>query len=422
MTSELLQQLIEGQVETPQLDFKANMPWDVKGMAKDFIAMSNLRDGGQIIVGVKEENNRFIPEGITEYNADSYNMDQMRDQLSKYAYPSINFKVFNKVRLDEKLFTVITIYPFTELPIICKKDIPDQLRSNTIYYRNTDKKVESAPISNLMDLRDLLELSAIKIMQRRKNFGYTVTETSSVKIQKQIGDISKTHTLKKIQKYGYWEVIFAPANEGKMSLKDCNIAVQAAQSIRSWYFPYIPGYNNKNESINTGHDYYQAESDNGMRKEFWRMYQSEFFVLYAALVDDWYSEVDYMKDLAVKYPIGTSIGINSSIVHFLTQAIIFLQGLVIHGLYKSGVTISFTLNNTIDRELVLDDDNSFPLFNARKTVAPKIEFTDSFDPNQIRDDNLQISTNIISHILDRFSFHTPIENIRRMQKTFLEGR
>lgn len=35
-------------------------------MAKDIIAMSNVRDGGTIVIGVKEQKNAFLAVGVSD--------------------------------------------------------------------------------------------------------------------------------------------------------------------------------------------------------------------------------------------------------------------------------------------------------------------------------------------------------------------
>ena len=47
--------------------------------------MSNLPDGGYIVIGVDEEDNEFKRTGVDEIDRKTYCLDLMRDQISKYA-------------------------------------------------------------------------------------------------------------------------------------------------------------------------------------------------------------------------------------------------------------------------------------------------------------------------------------------------
>ncbi|PUZ23807.1 hypothetical protein GA0116948_108131 [Chitinophaga costaii] len=55
--------------------------------------MSNLKDGGYIIIGVREDVFNFFAEGVSEANINSYKVDIMKDQMLKYTDPAVEIKV-----------------------------------------------------------------------------------------------------------------------------------------------------------------------------------------------------------------------------------------------------------------------------------------------------------------------------------------
>ena len=55
--------------------------------------MSNLPDGGYIVIGVDEEDNEFKRTGVDEIDRKTYRLDLMRDQISKYADPMVDLNL-----------------------------------------------------------------------------------------------------------------------------------------------------------------------------------------------------------------------------------------------------------------------------------------------------------------------------------------
>ncbi len=175
MTTEELEVKIEGQPESPTLEFKRNMPWLVKSLAKDILAMTNVRDGGYIIIGIEDET--LIRQGVSSENKQTYKIDEMRDQMTRFADPHVNFTVSFPVDNQGLPYVVIRVLPFQDVPVICRVD--DEVAgvaNGLIYYRNSNRRVESARVSNSYDMRDIIEYATVKMMQRKKDFGFTAQE------------------------------------------------------------------------------------------------------------------------------------------------------------------------------------------------------------------------------------------------------
>lgn len=173
MEIEEFERLIEGGTETQRMDFKASCPWSKNMFAKDILAFSNVRGGGLIIIGIRQRNGQLERQGISEAHLRTYNLETMLDQLSSFADPRIDIN-FDEVEDAEnnKKYLIISVKEFQDIPVICKKDSSDT-NKGVIYYRNRDRRPESAPVSNYSDMRDIIDRAAVKMMKKFKELGLT---------------------------------------------------------------------------------------------------------------------------------------------------------------------------------------------------------------------------------------------------------
>ena len=190
MTTKELEELLEGGIETPHIDYKAQCEWDINAFAKDILAMANIEGGGRIIIGVAEEGVGYKRVGITTTQMDTFNYDNMRDQFASYASPHVKFSIAFPQDKNGLIFVIITVDEFDEIPVICiKPNDRAGTKAPVIYYRNTDKKVESGPISNYHDLRNLIERSAVKIRVRWKQLGLSVPDNITIILDEELGNL-----------------------------------------------------------------------------------------------------------------------------------------------------------------------------------------------------------------------------------------
>jgi len=181
-----LESILEGQAETQTIEFKGACGWDVVRMAKDILALSNVQDGGVIVIGV--EDGTYKRQGVDAAQMQTFNVETMRDQMAAYADPHVNFVVEYPADSVGKRYVVIRVRSFEEIPVICRKDSQDT-RAGVLYYRNKNRRIESAPISNSYDMRDVIEMATVRMMQRKQRFGYAVPAGAGQKFTEELGGL-----------------------------------------------------------------------------------------------------------------------------------------------------------------------------------------------------------------------------------------
>lgn len=137
--------LLEGAEETDVLEFKEPMEWSIS-LVKDILAMSNLPDGGRIVIGIEDQTSKRL--GIDEQQAASYVLDIMRDKVSNFADPFVEFSSEVVSDYADLKFVVITVSSFGDIPVICKRDggHNNELRQGEVYYRSKTRRPQSARV------------------------------------------------------------------------------------------------------------------------------------------------------------------------------------------------------------------------------------------------------------------------------------
>lgn len=170
MTTEELEELLQGAQESDSLEFKGAMGWDV-GLIKDILAMANVQDGGRIVIGIEDET--LVRQGVSLEQLDSFLPDTMMDRVGAFADPHVSFLVDKVPDTAGLHFVVITVAPFERTPVICAKDggVRNEMQCGTIYYRSKTGRPKSARVGNANDMRDIIERAAIQTMRHFQNLG-----------------------------------------------------------------------------------------------------------------------------------------------------------------------------------------------------------------------------------------------------------
>jgi hypothetical protein len=163
--SDLVDSLISNGREERHVEFKRTMNWSDVGtkskVVKSSMAMANLRDGGFIVFGIERQtDDSYIPVGMRPEDYNSFKQDEVSMEVNNYADPFVELTV-QKVDRDNKLFAIIQIRKFLDMPIVCKRDGAERLRNGAIYVRPR-RKCETAELPSQVDLREVLELAVEK--------------------------------------------------------------------------------------------------------------------------------------------------------------------------------------------------------------------------------------------------------------------
>lgn len=158
-------------MEDRRTEFKSAEEWPVlkKHIVRTAMAMANLRDGGDIIVGVSGESDGWKITGITDEVLQTFDPDDVLDAVNRHASPPVSLEIV-LVHHREVKFLVIAVQEFSQLPIICQR-AGDGLVAGSVYIRPA-KKPETRRVENAEEMRELLDLAIEKGIQR---FHRTVT-------------------------------------------------------------------------------------------------------------------------------------------------------------------------------------------------------------------------------------------------------
>lgn len=170
MNTDKLKGILEFGRENPSLEFKESQNWeDLKfKIVRSVLAMSNTRNGGYLIVGVKNDGSLT---GMEKSHIDTFNEEEIKDFISNYSDPYVDFDL-DKVTLEEKHYSVFTILEFSSVPVICKKAYEPDLRRGAVYVRTRTRRPESTAVGDFVHMRELIDLSVDKTNNDLRSRGW----------------------------------------------------------------------------------------------------------------------------------------------------------------------------------------------------------------------------------------------------------
>jgi predicted HTH transcriptional regulator len=190
MTPDELETLLDGGRETRNFEVKGPCNWYKSSpIIKDILAMSNLTDGGKILIGVKD--GTFERVGVSASEKATFAEESMQDQVSPYADPHVEFTVSYPKDRQGLEYVLIEVKSFSEIPVICRKKGTD-LVAGVVYCRSVGRRPESAPVPNSYIMRDILFVASARMAQRYRDLGMIISEVDNSfedELRDELGDL-----------------------------------------------------------------------------------------------------------------------------------------------------------------------------------------------------------------------------------------
>jgi len=192
--------IISGIIESPNesraVEFKPSFSWpstidDLQNNNKaqevvaSILAMSNIRDGGKIILGVEKDSSsgKYVLKGMKPEDLNTYDQDSIFEHIRNFGEPEPKFQVLN-IEYDSKNFIVFAIQSFIFAPIICHNHRNLRKLDNTSFYIRTDKP-ETKKITEPWEMREIVDLAIEKELDlfstRMQRFFKTMSSTKVLK-------------------------------------------------------------------------------------------------------------------------------------------------------------------------------------------------------------------------------------------------
>ena len=168
--------------ERREVEFKQSVNWNTDAMkvkiAKSVMAFSNIRNGGWLVIGVRQnENHTYSPVGMSEEDYASFNIDNVLAYINARAEPPVNIEIkkeIKKLENSQGRFIIFKIYEFEDYPIFCKDDggitfehkgVRSTFLHKGVLYTRSRRTYESAPIQNQSDMKEIVDMILTKYSQ-----------------------------------------------------------------------------------------------------------------------------------------------------------------------------------------------------------------------------------------------------------------
>lgn len=160
-----IQEILQGNAESLNTEFKSSFDfnenvWMRERLIRSVFAMSNTRDGGYIVIGVKENGDKTLDfTGVAEGHLATFNTEILKAKIESFCSSFVDYEI-GSGSYDNKKYIIISVAEFSLNPAICRRDGEHEdklLEEGAIYVRTLKDKPSSVRLSNPVDVQDFID-------------------------------------------------------------------------------------------------------------------------------------------------------------------------------------------------------------------------------------------------------------------------
>jgi len=418
--------------ELPDVEFKGpGKRWEnplFGRVVRAAMAMANRRNGGIVIIGVKEDQNGLDFKGLSAEQLTTWNHQDLASGFNSFTSVHIDFES-QEYEHDGNAFLILDIHEFATVPVFCmkeyrdksnpkmqEKDCPIILRSGAFYIRTLNKP-ESKEMLTSEEARTLFTLAIDKGIQ---SF-VTLTKLAGINIAPLPKDEElfarqlqgwTSPLLEEIRSRGYWDirirpVTFEPERVSLFQLRQ--LLVDASLDNRGWEFPF-----NTSVLPETGADWIGWESQKGCSLQTWRFFQSGQIALKVGLLDDW--EDMRISQSQNEWKPGEFLSI-LDVIYRLTEVFGLASQLAITDLYRDerSMVVDLKLCHVMNRTLLGRGTYQTFLPQDYTTLAENIPHTVSLAKEDVIGRPRELALEEAQFFFERFGYYPSKQLLTSMQ-------
>jgi hypothetical protein len=386
------------------------------------LSMANHRDGGLVIVGVREGDATLEPDGLSDADLKTWTYDYVTAQIARYADPAVSLDM-ETLRHEGRPFVVLQVQEFDELPVVCKASFEKELRNGAVYVRSR-RTPETVEIPSQTEMRELLQLAAEKHLRaylaQSQRAGVLLTGQvvpgPAEGFAAELAGLSDSTVYQTIIARGHWRVVIRPSTHASSRLAEEDLFPLMEQTFLrrgSTWFPHV----NPNELPTYGSDWIGQERDQNDEPSIWRFFCSGQLAQVSGMASDWEDRSSpYHPDPDMP---ERTLNITDAILR-LTEAFLFAGRLAVTPAGDPMMHVEITVIDLKGRSLWYSREST-PRYQEKRAEVPTCLLRDDFGRGDLVANARQLAVRWAVRLFLRFKWEPPIQAIEGIQDNLRLG-